>query len=110
MNSTATRFTLNEIVWFCLQNGRKAFGNDDTEQIMRAILRADAENKLYVVSDDKGICGVGAATIYDDVIYVHFLVCQRNGFKTFLDFAHKRFPGREIRGERNNKLKIYWRT
>lgn len=111
MNSTATRFTLKEVVDFCVAHKKeKGFQEHNEDQIAHVIIEANKTNVLYIVADDIGLCGVCVARIDGPTLYVHEIICTRNGFKTLIEEATKRFPGLEIRGERNEKLKIYWKA
>ena len=108
MNSTPTRYTLKEIVDFCyLHKRERGFKGFNYLQIIQTIKYANDTNRLYVVHDEKGLCGVCTVDVCNPFLYVDHIVCVRNGFKTFIAEAQKRYPGLTITGLRRGKLKMF---
>lgn len=111
-------YTLKDLVDFCYKNKRhKGFREHTYERVAEQIVWAAKHNKLNLVEDQHGICGVIIATIYParKIIYVHHIVAVRAGFKLLIKVAAMKYPDYEITGLRNSKLvtfnkRILWAT
>lgn len=98
------RYTLEQVVDFCWTNKkRRAFKDMDYEKVARIILHASKTDKLRLVEDEQGLCGVMVFRVFDDSIFVDFLVTVRLGFFTFVKYYQDNYPGFNLYGERDGK-------
>lgn len=107
-------FTLNDIARFCYDNQKSR--NKDGKIIKRSfdewariVVGVTEVGKLHSVESEDELVGVCIATIrpYSKVVYVHEIICVKNGFKTFIKEAFRRYPDFRIAGLRNKQQKTY---
>ena len=99
-----TRYTLKEVVDFCWKHKR----NQDTlyEVLAKHIIWAADNEKLLLVADGEGLCGVGTYSDYPDRVYVHHVVAVRMGLLTLIHDIKERFPGLLIVGLRHHSHQV----
>lgn len=109
-NSTNSRFRLSDVVDFCYANRkRRGFKDWSWTEIAGEIVYYDKHNQLHIVSDDQGICGVICISVAARQIFIHQIVCVRQGFPTLVAEWQKRYPDYTLAGLRDGKLKTYTR-
>lgn len=98
-------YTLKDIADFCYSNRRKkGFKGFTYQEVCEVVVWAADNEKLAYIHDDKDILGVCIYSIVVKTIYIHHIVCIRNGFKLLINHAKNLYPGFAISGLRNGKV------
>ena len=99
----STLYTLKDVAEFCyLNKKRRAFYHHCFNDVAKKVVDFDNRCGLTIVEDFLGICGV---CLYQPkynarIIYVHEIVCVRNGFKTLILKYAQDFPSFRVQGNR----------
>lgn len=97
---------LDEIFEFCWSHRGKNGFKDWPKPLVAAYLAKELD-RLLVVNDADGICGVCSYTVGNGYVYVHHILAIRDGLRKIVEYGRKNFPGHFYAGARHGVVNSF---